>query len=59
MLGLQACNKIISVPDNVAGQIVTSQVFSDSANATEGVIALYTSPALTSPMVTSTVVTSL
>ena len=47
MLLLQACNKIISVPDNAAGQIVTSQVFSDSANATEGVIALYTSAALT------------
>ena len=43
MLLLQACNKIISVPANAAGQIVTSQVFTDSSNATEGVIGLYAS----------------
>jgi len=47
MLLLPACNKLISVPDNAAGQIVTSQVFSDSVNATGGVLVLYTSPALT------------
>ena len=45
MLLLQGCNKILSVPDNAAGQIVTSQVFSDSLNATAGVIGMYASSA--------------
>lgn len=44
MLLLQACNKILSVPGNVAGQIVTSEVFTDSLNATAGVIGMYASP---------------
>jgi len=48
MLLLQACSKLVAVPDNAAGQLVTSQVFTDSANATEGVLGLYTSTALTS-----------
>jgi hypothetical protein len=43
MLLLQACNKILSVPANAAGQIVTSEVFSDSLNATAGVIGMYAS----------------
>ena len=43
MLLLQACNKILSVPGNAAGQIVTSEVFSDSLNATAGVIGMYAS----------------
>lgn len=43
MLLLQGCNKLLSVPDNSVGQIVTSKVFSDSLNATEGVIGLYAS----------------
>jgi len=47
MLLLQACKKLIVVPDNVSGQIVTSQVFTDSANATQGVIGLYTTTTLT------------
>jgi hypothetical protein len=46
MLLLQACNKLLSVPANAAGQIVTSQVFSDSLNATEGVLGLYSSSVL-------------
>lgn len=46
MFLLLACNKLIEVPDNASGQIVTSQVFSDSANATEGVIGLYTTGTL-------------
>ena len=46
MLLLQACNKLVAVPDNAGGQIITSQVFSDSANATEGVIGLYTTGTL-------------
>lgn len=41
MILSQACKKLVSVPGNVTGQIVTSQVFTDSANATEGVIGLY------------------
>lgn len=47
MLLLQACNKLLTVPANAAGQIVTSQVFSDSANATQGILGLYTSLTLT------------
>jgi len=43
MILLQACNKLLSVPDNAAGQIVTSKVFSDSLNATEGVVGMYAS----------------
>ena len=43
VLSLQACNKILSVPSNVAGQIVTSEVFTDSLNATAGVVGMYAS----------------
>ena len=42
-----ACNKLVDVSGNAAGQLVTAQVFSDSANATAGVLGLYTSSALT------------
>jgi hypothetical protein len=38
---LSACNKLIKVPSNAGGQVVTSQVFTDSANATAGVLGLY------------------
>src|SRR5262249_51616984 len=41
------CNKLLDVPGNSAGQLVTSQVFADSANATAGVLGLYTSSSLT------------
>lgn len=40
---LSSCNKLLTVPDNVAGQIVTTQVFSDSLNATGGVLGMYSS----------------
>ena len=43
---LPGCNKLIEVPSNAGGQIVTSQVFADSVNATAGVLGLYTSNAL-------------
>ncbi|HEY4289869.1 MAG TPA: RagB/SusD family nutrient uptake outer membrane protein [Puia sp.] len=35
------CNKVLDVPGNAGAQIVTSQVFTDSANATAGVLGLY------------------
>jgi hypothetical protein len=46
MLLLPACKKLVEVPDNASGQIVTSQVFTDSANATQGVIGMYTTATL-------------
>ena len=42
-----SCNKLIAVPDNAGGQLVTSKVFTDSLNATAGVLGMYTSAALT------------
>lgn len=42
-----ACNKLLSVPDNAGGQLVTAKVFSDSVNATAGVLGMYTSAGLT------------
>jgi hypothetical protein len=36
-----SCNKLIDVPDNAGGQLVTSKVFTDSLNATAGVLAMY------------------
>jgi hypothetical protein len=42
-----ACDKLVEVPANSIGSLVTSQVFSDSASATQGVLGLYASAALT------------
>ena len=42
-----ACNKLLTVPDNAGGQLVTSKVFTDSLNATAGILGMYTSAALT------------
>jgi hypothetical protein len=42
-----SCNKLVQVPDNAGGNVVTTQVFTDSIGATAGILGLYTSPALT------------
>ena len=39
--GATACHKILDVPGNAGPQVVTSQIFTDSTNATAGVITLY------------------
>ena len=36
-----SCDKLIEIPPNAPGQIVTAQVFADSANATAAVVQLY------------------
>jgi len=48
VLILASCNKLIQVPSNAGGQVVTSQVFTDSASATAGVLGLYTASPLVS-----------
>ncbi|TKC65660.1 RagB/SusD family nutrient uptake outer membrane protein [Pedobacter hiemivivus] len=37
------CKKLIEIPDNAPGQIVTSQVFIDSASAVNSVVGIYAS----------------
>lgn len=37
-----ACNKMLEIPSNAPGQLVTGQVFSDSSTAVSGVVGIYT-----------------
>src|ERR1700742_1295243 len=39
--GAAACHKILDVPGNAGPQVVTSQIFTDSINATAGGVTLY------------------
>jgi hypothetical protein len=40
--GLGSCKKLIQIPANAPNQVVTAQVFADSADAVAGVVNLYT-----------------
>jgi len=42
MLPGAACKKMLSIPSNVPGQLVTGLVFSDSSTAVSGVVGMYT-----------------
>src|SRR5580698_3493700 len=41
LLAVLGCNKLVDVPGNAGAQLITSQVFMDSADAVNGVIGLY------------------
>jgi hypothetical protein len=47
MLAILGCNKLVNVPGNAGAQLVTSQVFMDSADAVSGVVGLYGDASMT------------
>jgi hypothetical protein len=42
ILSIESCKKLVQIPANLPNQVVTAQVFEDSADAIAGVVNLYT-----------------